>query len=151
MPILEVDLLYAAMDTEDRHNKIAEKVLKLIRDKILVNVKVDSLALHELELNLKSGNILIERKQATNGQIATFFRELDRLLTLYGADAFPLTCEEISKAAQLREDHDLTFYDSHHASAALLFDSKIISIDKAYDGVKRLRRIDPYKISQESS
>ncbi len=137
------------MDPEDAHSGIAEEVLNLIRARDLVDVKVDSLALHELELNLKSGSILIKSKKATSEQIAAFFRELDELLSLYGADLFPLTCEEVSLSAELRRDYDLSFYDSHHAAAALLHDTEIISTDTAYDKVGGLKRLDPYRIKRE--
>lgn len=107
-------------------------------------VKVDALALHELELNLKAGNILIEGRKATPRDIAKFFADLNRLLSLYNIGILPLTCAQIAKAADLRDKHRLSFYDSHHASSAMLYDSKIISTDITYDSVKGLTRIDPY-------
>ena len=107
-------------------------------------VKVDALALHELELNLKAGNILIEGRKATPRDIAKFFADLNRLLSLYNIGILPLTCAQIAKAADLRDKHRLSFYDSHHASSAMLYDSKIISTDTTYDSVKGLTRIDPY-------
>jgi len=146
MPILEVDLLYAATDPEDRHNKIAENILRLTQNGVLGNVKVDSLALHELELNLKSGNILINGRKPTYEDMAEFFRDLDKLLKFYEIGIFALTCGETALSAELRRRGRLTFYDSHHAAAALLYDSKIISLDTAYDRVKNLKRLDPYKI-----
>lgn len=108
------------------------------------DVKVDSLALHELELNLKTGNILINGRKATLGDIAKFFTDLNRLLSLYHMEILPLTCAEIVKAADLRAKHELSFYDSHHASSAMLYDSKIISTDTTYDKIEDLTRIDPY-------
>ncbi len=107
---------------------------------------MSSLALHELELNLKSGNILIERRRADLENIAKFFDDLGRLLHLYDIGIFPLTCEQTVKAAHLRRKYNLTFYDSHHAASAMLYDSKIISTDDAYDVVLGLTRIDPYSI-----
>jgi len=107
------------------------------------DVKVDSLALHELELNLKAGNILIEGRRVTPRDIAKFFTDLSRLLSLYNMEIFPLTCTQIAKAADLRDKHKLTFYDSHHASSAMLYDSKIMSTDNTYDNIEDLTRIDP--------
>jgi len=107
---------------------------------------ISSLALHELELNLKAGNILIEERRATLEDIAKFFTDLSRLLSLYDLNIFPLTCEQIAEAANLRKKHNLTFYDSHHAASAMLYDSKIISTDNTYDSVVGLKRIDPYSI-----
>jgi len=118
--------------------------LNLIQKRRLPDIKVDSLALHELELNLKTGNILIDDGKATPKDIAKFFMDLNRLLFLYHMEILPLTCTQIAKAADLRAKHKLSFYDSHHASSALLHDSKIISTDTAYDKIEDLTRIDPY-------
>ena len=102
--------------------------------------------MHELELNLKAGNILIEERRTTLEDIAKFFTDLSRLLSLYDLNIFPLTCEQIAKAANLRKKYNLTFYDSHHAASAMLYDSKIISTDNTYDSVVDLKRINPYSI-----
>jgi len=59
--------------------------------------------LHELELNLKAGNILIDGRKANAEDIAKFFTELNRLLFLYDITILPLTCEQIAKAAHLRK------------------------------------------------
>ncbi|MFQ6085084.1 MAG: type II toxin-antitoxin system VapC family toxin [Candidatus Bathyarchaeia archaeon] len=150
-PILEVDLLYAALDPEDRHHRIARRTLSFIKKRKMPNVKVDSLALHELELNLKTGNILIKGSKATPRDIAKFFTDLNRLLSLYRMEILPLTCPQIAKAADLRGKHKLSFYDSHHASTALLYDSKIISTDTTYDNIKDLTRIDPYILKSTRS
>ena len=102
--------------------------------------------MHELELNLKTGNILIEKRKATLEDIAKFFTDLSQLLSLYKLDIYPLTCQQIAKAANLRKKHNLTFYDSHHAASAMLYDSKIISTDNTYDSVIGLKRLNPYSI-----
>jgi predicted nucleic acid-binding protein len=105
--------------------------------------------LHELELNLKAGNILIRGRRAALKDIAKFFTDLNRLLSLYHIEVFPLTCAQIAKAAGLRAKHELSFYDSHHASSALLYDSKIISTDTTYDSIEDLTRIDPYVLKSK--
>ena len=102
--------------------------------------------MHELELNLKTGNILIEERRATLEDIAKFFTDLSQLLSLYKLSTFPLTCEQIAKAANLRKKYNLTFYDSHHAASAILYDSRIISTDNTYDSVIGLKRINPYSV-----
>lgn len=102
--------------------------------------------MHELELNLKTGNILIEERRATLEDIAKFFTDLSQLLSLYKLNVYPLTCEQIAKAANLRKKYNLTFYDSHHVASAMLYDSKIISTDNTYDSVIGLKRINPYSM-----
>ncbi len=102
--------------------------------------------MHELELNLKAGNILIDGRKANAEDIAKFFTELNRLLFLYDITILPLTCEQIAKAAHLRKKYNLSFYTSHHAASAILHDSEIISTDNTYDSIVDLKRIDPYSI-----
>lgn len=145
-PILEADLLYATLDPNDKHHQVASTLLSQTKGRQLAGVKISSLALHELELNLKTGNILIKERKATPEDIAKFFTDLSQLLALYNLSVFPLTCEQIAKAANIRKKHDLTFYDSHHAASAMLYDSKIISTDNTYDSVTGLNRIDPYSM-----
>ena len=111
-------------------------------------MKIGSLALHELELNLKTGNILIEGRRATLEGVARFFTDLSQLLSLYKLSVLPLTCEQTAKAANLRKRYTLTFYDSHHAASAMLHDSKIISTDKTYDSITGLKRINPYSLER---
>lgn len=100
--------------------------------------------MHQLELNLKTGNILIKKRRATLEDIAKFFTDLSQLLSLYKLSVFSLTCQQIAKAADLRKKYNLTFYDSHHAASAMLYDSKIISTHNTYDSVTGLKRINPY-------
>ena len=95
---------------------------------------------------MKAGNILIEERKATLEDITKFFTDLSRLLALYDLNIFPLTCEQVAKAANLRKKYNLTLYDSHHAASAMLYDSKIISTDNTYDSIVGLERIDPYSI-----
>jgi len=48
------------------------------------------------------------------------------------------------RAARIKREHNLTFFDSFHAASALsLPDQSIVSFDRAYDRVAGLRRIDP--------
>lgn len=149
MPVLEVDVLYAGLDRDDPHSEVCSRILNMVRERRLKNVRICSLALHELELNLKAGNILVHGRKADLDDIVGFFEDLGRLLTLYRLDVLALTCEEIIEAAKLRRDYGLSFYDSHHAAAALLFDSEIISMDGAYDAVAKLKRTDPYSAARE--
>lgn len=134
------------MDPDDGHHRVAEKLLSQIRERRSAGVKISALALHELELNLKGGNILIRGERATTDDIAEFFTDLGLLLSLYKIAVLPLTCEQIAEAANLRRNHYITFYDSHHAASAILYDSKIISTDGTYDSIPGLERVDPYAI-----
>jgi predicted nucleic acid-binding protein len=57
----------------------------------------------------------------------------------------PLTLEVALSAVYLRQTFSLGFFESHYAAAALDSDETIILFDRAYDGVKGLRRVDPAK------
>ncbi|MBS7251528.1 MAG: PIN domain-containing protein [Candidatus Freyarchaeota archaeon] len=62
-------------------------------------------------------------------------------------DEKTLTSEIILKASELRgKIAGLTYFDSLHASTALLNDKKIISTDTIYDKVKEIERITPQKL-----
>ncbi len=152
MPLIETDLLYAAMDKSDHHHKVAKQIFSLIKDREIRETALSSLSLHELELNLKAGNILIRSKVATPKDTILFFKKINDLLKVYSIKLLPLTCNQIIKATELRKKHkELTFYDSHHAAAAILHDKKIISTDKVYDKIKGLQRIDPYNYTKSTT
>ena len=86
------------------------------------------------------------RKERPLENTAKFFTDLNQLLSLYKLNVYPLTCQQIAKAVNLRKKHNLTFYDSHHVASATLYDSKIISIDNTYDSVIDLKMINPYSL-----
>lgn len=146
MPILELDLFYAAIDKDDKFHKVGRKVLKDHRQRKIRGLKLDALSLHELELNLKAGNILIDGTKASTKGIAEFFAEVKLTLAAYRLKLFPLTADQIVIASELRDKFGLSFYDSHHAASAMLLDSKIVSNDKAYDLIPQLTRIAPQEI-----
>jgi len=53
----------------------------------------------------------------------------------------PLTLEVLTKASELREMCNLSFFDSLHVATALLFDGIIASIDKVYTSIKNLKTV----------
>lgn len=104
-------------------------------------------ALQELELGIRAQKILPHAKVAKNeGDVATFMNEICEALELYEIGIQPVDCRMFVKAAQIREKHDLSYYDSLHAAAAVDYDKIIVSTDVRYDEIEELERIYPYKL-----
>lgn len=53
-------------------------------------------------------------------------------------------------ATALRQDHDISFFDSHYAATAILLDEKIISTDRIYHSIPGLIVFDPESLVNES-
>jgi len=58
----------------------------------------------------------------------------------------PLTSDTILNAIRIRANYGLTYFDSLHASTALLYDGVIISVDEDYKRVQGLKVVDPRKL-----
>jgi predicted nucleic acid-binding protein len=72
--------------------------------------------------------------------------DIAELLALPGVKYVPLEPKVVLLSVYLRNQYNLTFFDSHYAATALSLDRKIISFDRAYERVPGLARIDPEKI-----
>lgn len=135
MAIVELDMLIAFTNALDKHHELADRLFKKIKEKKL-DVKVASSAYLEYELVHKS-------KEYSEEEVRTdieMFRNFPNLKEEF------LNSQVIMKASELRENSNLTYFDSLHAATALLDDKKIISLDLAYDNVNELARIDPQEI-----
>jgi predicted nucleic acid-binding protein len=58
----------------------------------------------------------------------------------------PLTSDTILNAVRIRANYGLTYFDSLHASTALLYDGVIISVDEDYKRVRGLKVVDPRRL-----
>ena len=85
----------------------------------------------------------------SEGREADLTGHIVNLLSFKRLNPIPLTPEIVLLAIKLREDHDLSFFDSHHVSTALQGDGKIISTDQAFKGIKGLQLIAPKDFSIE--
>jgi PIN domain nuclease of toxin-antitoxin system len=132
VPLLETDLIFAYLNTQDKHHKTAKTLFKQIKQGTKVNIS--PLTLIELELLYKTNKI---ENQLTP--------HITALTTLPNTTYTPLTPETILTAITLRQEHRLTFFDSHYAATALQTDQQIISIDQAYSQIPGLTHIDPTK------
>ena len=147
MPVIEVDLLLAYLVLEDRHHAVASKYFSRVMSGELTKPLLTPFALQELELGVLAQKILPHGKMVkSEGEVAAFMNEICEALELYGITIQPIEIGTFARAAEIREKHNLSYYDSHHASAALYHDKSIVSTDRQYERVKDLARLDPSKL-----
>ena len=132
MPLLETDLIFAYLNTQDKHHQTAIELFNQIKQGKQINIS--TLTLIELELLYKTNKI--------EHQLTPY---ITALTTLPNTTYISPTPETILTAITLRQEHSLTFFDSHHAATALQTDQQIISTDQAYSHIPGLTHIDPTK------
>jgi len=136
MPIIELDMLIALVSEVDALHADAARLFRRIRDGELSRVRIAASALLEYELLLKSRGV-------TDSQIA---EDLLAFSAYPNLGEEPLDSNKIILAQRLRDQYHLTYFDSLHCAAAMLFDGKIIGTDAAYDAVPAVQRIDPREL-----
>jgi len=137
VPVIEVDMLIAFVNSSDKLHNVADQLFLKIKEKKIMNIAVAASAYLEYELIHKS-------KGYPESDIRTEIAAFQRYPNL-GERA--LNSEVILKASELRgKIVGLTYFDSLHASTALLTDRKIISTDPIYDRVKEIERLSPQKL-----
>lgn len=136
MPLVELDLLIAFVNSSDRHHQAADRIFRKIMAGEIKDMSAASSAYLEYELVHRSLGYPVED---TLKEISSF-RNFPNL----GEE--PLTSEVLLEAMKLRKAvKNMTYFDSMHASTALLYDCEIISSDTIYDKVD-LKRIAPSEI-----
>ena len=132
MPLVELDVLMAFLDSSDPGHEEASRVVELAASG-KADVLLSPACLIEISLLYR-----------TLGMDAELESDLRLLLSIFRGRVGPLGPVEALRAARIRREHGLTFFDSFHAASALsLPDQSIVSFDRAYDRVAGLRRIDP--------
>jgi len=138
LPFIETDLLFALLNDKDKHHDIATRIFGEIESGLQVHLP--SSVLLEMELIYKS-----------EGREADLMEHMVNLLAIKGLNPTPLTPEIILLAISLRQDYNLTFFDSHHVSASLQGDGILVSTDQAFRSVKGLDLLDPYDFISKRS
>ncbi|MBS7612120.1 type II toxin-antitoxin system VapC family toxin [Candidatus Bathyarchaeota archaeon] len=133
MPTIELDLLIALVNREDRLHETASKLFEATARGKIRNLVIATSALIEYELILRS-------RGYSEDDIAVDIRAFTNIKNVGEA---PLNSKVILAAIVLRRKYRLTYFDSLHAATATLHDGEIVSTDEAYMGVKELRAIDP--------
>lgn len=131
MPLLENDVIFAYLNEYDPNHAVAEGIFRKL-EKGEIDLEVSSVSLIEMEL--------IYRSEGVEGRL---LKDLAAMAALPHVDYIALTPDVAVASVYLRQTLNLTFFDSHYAAAALNMDRKIISFDRAYDGVPGLKRVEP--------
>lgn len=130
MPLIETDMVFAFLNTNDRHHNVASKLFSIIKSGFEVGLPTS--ALIEMELVYKSN----DREDDLANHVAN-------LIAIPNVTSVALTPKTILLSIKLREDYELSFFDSHHAATALENDGKIISTDQQFKKVPNLELLDP--------
>ena len=133
MPVIELDLLIGLVNREDHLHSVATKFFEMVRDRMISGVSIATSALMEYGLILRSKGFSETEIQSD----ITLIRSINNLGEAY------LTSEVLVKAIDLRTTYGLTYFDSLHAATAILKDGVIISTDKAYSKIDKIKHIDP--------
>ena len=124
-------MLFAFLNSEDKYHNVATRIFTEIESGI--EIHLPSSVLLEMELIYKS-----------EGRERDLIEHMVNLLAITGLNPVPLTPEIIILAISLRQDYNLSFFDSHHVSASLQGDGILISTDKAFRSIKGLDLMNPH-------
>ena len=130
MTLLETDLIFAYLNEKDRYHEASTRIFDKIKKGS--EVSISTLSLVELELLYKSSGY--------QDQIQS---HLAILSSLPNIEYSPLSVDIILTSTVLREEHGLSFFDSHYAATAIHGDGKIVSIDQVYTRVPGVTLITP--------
>ncbi len=133
MPIIELDLLIALVNREDKLHEVASKLFEAAVQGKIGRMTIAASALMEYELVLRSRGYSEE-------DIAADIRALTNIRNV---DEAPLNSQVMIAAIDLRKRYQLSYFDSLHAATAIQQDGTIISTDKAYMRISELKAMDP--------
>jgi len=128
--------LLALVSPRDKHHT---EVVKLL-DELTGEVKVSPYSFIELNLLLKSGEIIVK-------DVIAFYDALDELLEYRRISTFPTKLKYHSEAYKLREKYkSLTYFDSLHAAVGITENLKIVSYDREYEKIEGLKYNHPRRL-----
>jgi len=130
MVLIETDIILALASAGDKHHREAVEVVRSIKP-----LRLSPYALVELDLLILSGRIEV--------RIPEFYEGLANTLIYYGIEVVKPSPKHFEKAWKLRERYGLTYFDSLHASTAIVENEVLVSYDRIYSNVKELRCITP--------
>jgi len=106
-------------------------------DRLLGEVKISPYSLIELNLLLKSGEIIVK-------DIVAFYDILSELLKYRRIGTFPTKPEYHREAFKLREKYRfLTYFDSLHAAVGIIENLEMVSYDGRYAEIIELKYSNP--------
>ncbi|MEX2724044.1 MAG: PIN domain-containing protein [Candidatus Freyarchaeota archaeon] len=134
--IVETDIILALISREDKHHT---EVVKLL-DKFAGEIQLSPYSLIELDLLLKSGEIIVAENK-------TFYSLVGKVLKYRQIGLSAIKPEYHGKAWELREKYnkELTYFDSLHAAVGLMENLELLSYDKKYAKIEGLKYAPPSK------
>ena len=125
--------MIALISPKDRHHVDVVGLL----DGLLGEVKISPYSLIELNLLLKSGEIIVKK-------VTDFYYALSELLKYREISTFPTKPEYHREAFRLREKYEfLTYFDSLHAAVGIVENLEIVSYDRKYAEIIELKYSNP--------
>jgi len=135
--LIETDILLALISTEDKHHA---EVINLL-DKLPRDIKISPYSLIELDLLLRSGEIIVK-------EVTTFYDALGALFEYREIGTFSTKPKYHCEAFGLRKKYaNLTYFDSLHAAVGMVENLELVSYDKEYGKVTELKHSYPDKYS----
>jgi predicted nucleic acid-binding protein len=129
-------MILALLNRADRLHAAASRLFEKIARGELKRVAVAASAYLELELIMRSKGF--DHNEIVKNII--MFKSIPKL------EKAPLTSDTILNAVRIRANYGLTYFDSLHASTALLYDGVIILVDEDYKRVQGLKVVDSKKL-----
>jgi len=130
MALIETDIILALISITDRHHNDAVKIIKKVKP-----LKLSPYTIIELDLLIISGKIEVK--------MPVFYENLMETLRYYNVEIVKPSPKHLVKGWKLREKYGLTYFDSLHASTAIIENEPLISYDKSYQNIEELRYITP--------
>lgn len=133
--LIESDVILAAINPQDPFSKIAKK--------IIVENRFQLSPYSSIEINL-----LVRAKKVRPKDFKKFMEQLDNLIRRFEIVLLADEPRYHGIASILEGKYHLTFFDSLHASTALVNKTPIVSFDTSYDKIreKGFKRIEPSRI-----
>ena len=130
MVLIETDIILALASSSDKHHGEAVKIIKNVKP-----LKLSPYALVELDLLIHSGRLEV--------RIPAFYDGLVKVLSYYGVEVIRPSPRHLEKGWELRERYSLTYFDSLHASTAIVEGEALVSYDRTYSSIGGLRYLTP--------
>jgi predicted nucleic acid-binding protein len=127
------------VSTKDKLHNVAKRIFKFINIGYLKEIIIPSSVLLEYELLLKSNKIKSE----------DIIEDIVNIQEFQNIEEFPLSSSVLILALRLREEFNLTYFDSLHCSSALKNDGVIISTDSAFEVIPNLVAIKPQDLIEK--
>ena len=128
----------ALISIEDKHHV---EVVSLL-DKLLGGIRISPYSLIELDLLLRSGEIIVK-------EVTAFYDALSDLFEYREIGTFPTKPEYHREAFEFRQKYtNLTYFDSLHAAVGTVENLELVSYDKEYAKVTELKHNHPEKYSR---